>query len=147
MDLIAAVGPEESRPLIKQLANPTQKDAFRYGSAFSRGAVIHMPDISLIEVSGTAAIDESGISLCSGNIRNQIDYTFDKIESLIGQEGATLKDICTATVFVKRPEDVSVYKERAAARQLDNFPGVCVVADICRDELLFEIDAEVAFTN
>jgi hypothetical protein len=27
------------------------------------------------------------------------------------------------------------------------FPGVCVVADVCRDELLFGIDAEAAFNS
>ena len=36
---------------------------------------------------------------------------------------------------------------QAASRGLDDFPGVCVVADVCREELLFEIDAEVAFVN
>jgi hypothetical protein len=30
----------------------------------------------------------------------------------------------------------------ATARGLDNFPCVCVVADVCREELLFEMDAE-----
>jgi hypothetical protein len=32
----------------------------------------------------------------------------------------------------------------AVARGLDPFPAVCVVTDICREELLFEIDAEAA---
>ncbi len=43
--------------------------------------------------------------------------------------------------------DGSVYRERAAARGLDNFPAACVVVDVCREELLFEIDAEVTFVN
>jgi hypothetical protein len=30
----------------------------------------------------------------------------------------------------------------AASRGLDDFPYVCVVGDVCREELLFEIDAE-----
>ena len=29
-----------------------------------------------------------------------------------------------------------------ADRGLSDFPTVCVVADVCREELLFEIDAE-----
>jgi hypothetical protein len=36
-----------------------------------------------------------------------------------------------------------VFRDVAATRGLDPFPGVTVVADICRSELLFEIDAEV----
>ena len=71
--------------------------------------------------------------------------TFDKVSELFGQAGATLSDICAATVFVKRPEDVSVFREMAAARGLAPFPAVCVVTDICRAELLFEMDAEAVF--
>ena len=32
----------------------------------------------------------------------------------------------------------------AQDRGLEEFPAVCIVADVCRDELLFEIDAEAA---
>ena len=145
MDLIAMAGPMDSHPLIKQLSNANQLDAYRYNSAFSRGALICNSDVHLIQVSGTAAIDEAGVSLYPGDVRAQIECTFDKIEALIGQEGAGLKDICSATAFVKRPEDAVHFWEIARYRGLKDFPGICVVADICRDELLFEIDAEVAF--
>jgi hypothetical protein len=43
---------------------------------------------------------------------------------------------------VKRPEYAEVFWEVAVDRGLENFPAVCVVADVCREELLFEIDAE-----
>jgi enamine deaminase RidA (YjgF/YER057c/UK114 family) len=145
LDLIAMAGPMDSHPLIKQLSNAHQLDAFRYNSAFSRGALICNADVHLIQVSGTAAIDEAGVSLYPGDVRAQIECTFDKIEALIGQEGAGLEDICSATAFVKRPEDAVPFWEIAGSRGLKDFPGLCVVADICRDELLFEIDAEVAF--
>jgi enamine deaminase RidA (YjgF/YER057c/UK114 family) len=101
--------------------------------------------VHLIQVSGTAAIDEAGVSLYPGDVRAQIECTFDKIEALIGQEGAGLEDICSATAFVKRPQDALHFWEIAGNRGLKDFPGICAVADICRDELLFELDAEVAF--
>jgi enamine deaminase RidA (YjgF/YER057c/UK114 family) len=145
LDLLAVVGPPESRPLVRQLRSPAQPNALTYGSAFSRGALIHEPDINLIQVSGTAAIDEQGRSLYLGDVRTQIDCTFDKIAALIGQEGASLTDIAVASVFVKRPEDALVYQERVTAWGLEALPAVVMVADICREELLFEMDAEVAF--
>jgi len=145
LDLLAVVGHAESRPLVKHLSNPDQQDAFHYGSAFSRGALIRQPDVSLIQVSGTAAIDAQGQSLHPGDVRAQIDCTFDKIAALIGPEGATLTDIAAACVFVKRPADALIYQERAAARGLEHLPTVIMTADVCRDELLFEMDAEVAF--
>jgi enamine deaminase RidA (YjgF/YER057c/UK114 family) len=99
-------------------------------------------DVKLIQVSGTAAIDEHGVSLHPGDIRSQINCTFDRIETLLGQEGADLRNIAAATVFVKRPEYASIYWAMAADRGLETLPAVCVVADVCREELLFEIDAE-----
>ena len=145
LDLLAVVGPPEGRPLVRQLRSPAQPEALTYGSAFSRGALIREPEVSLIQVSGTAAIDEQGASLYPGDIRGQIDCTFDKIAALIGQEGASLTDTAAACVFVKSPQDALIYQEQAAARGLRDFPAVVMVADICREELLFEIDAEVAF--
>jgi enamine deaminase RidA (YjgF/YER057c/UK114 family) len=142
MDLIAVKRGSATRPLIKQLTNAAQLDAFRYGSAFSRGAVIQDTDVSLIEVSGTASIDERGKSRFIDDIRGQINCTFDKIEKLLNREGAGLRHIAAATVFVKRPEYAAVFREMTLERGLEKFPAVCVVADVCRDELLFEIDAE-----
>jgi enamine deaminase RidA (YjgF/YER057c/UK114 family) len=145
VDVMAIVPSKENLPQIQQLSNPGQKDAFRYGSAFSRGALIRHPHRAMIELSGTAAIDQSGNSLYPDDIRSQIGGTFDKVEVLLEQQGATLADIGAATVFIKRPEYADLFWQMARERGLDDFPGVCVVADICRDELLFEIDAEVVF--
>jgi enamine deaminase RidA (YjgF/YER057c/UK114 family) len=143
MDLLAVIENGNMPSPVRKLANRGQLDAFRYGAAFSRGAVIEADDVKLIHVSGTAAIDEHGVSLYPGDIRSQIDCTLDKVETLLGQEGAGLSDICAATVFVKQPEYASLFWEMAKDRGLDEFPAVCVVADVCREELLFEIDAEV----
>jgi enamine deaminase RidA (YjgF/YER057c/UK114 family) len=126
----------ETCPLIRRLTSPSQLDAFRYGSAFARASVVSNGSTDLIEVSGTAAIDEHGVSLYPGDIRAQIDCTFDKVQTLLAQEGAELKDICSATVFVKQPEFAEIFYEMAAARGLKNFPCVCIVADVCREELL-----------
>ena len=145
LDLLAVVGPPASRPRVKQLSSPAQPDALTYGSAFSRGALIHQDDVSLIQVSGTAAIDAAGQSLHPGDVKAQINCTFDKIAALIAPVGATLADIAAASVFIKRPEDAPAYQEIATARGLANLPAVILVADICREELLFEMDAEVAF--
>ena len=143
MDLIAIVGKTDSRPTVKQLTNTTQLNAFHYGSAFSRGALVQESDVSLIEVSGTAAIDHRGKSQFIDDIRGQINCTFDKIKKLICTQGAELTDIAAATVFVKRPEHATIFWQMASEHGIEEFPAVCVVAEVCRDELLFEIDAEV----
>jgi enamine deaminase RidA (YjgF/YER057c/UK114 family) len=147
MDLLAVVPKDDSQPLVKRMSSSRQIEPYHYYSAFSRGLLIREPDISELQISGTAAIDEQGQSLYPGDIRGQINYTFDAIDALIRQQAASLEDICAATVFVKRPEDVHIFREIANSRGLEDFPCVCVLADICREELLFEIDAEAVSTK
>ena len=143
MDLLAVVGSARSRPVIRQLSSSGQPEAFTYGSAFSRGTLIEEPEVTLVQLSGTAALNEHGQTLYPNNIRAQIDCTFEKIEMLLGQVGATLADVAAASVFIKHPEHAQVYWEQAATRGLKNIPAVVMVADVCRAELLFEMDAEV----
>ncbi len=140
MDLVAIVGEPGARPEVVYLSNVKQNEAYAYGSAFSRGACIREPDVTHIQVSGTAAIDESGTSLFPGDVRAQINRTLDTVEALVAQDGATLDDICEATVFLKRAEHAPVYREVAEERGLLEMPAVCVVGDVCREELLFEMD-------
>ncbi|MFB3892314.1 MAG: RidA family protein [Phycisphaerae bacterium] len=144
MDVLAVVTDHASNGKVVQMTNVRQQDAFKYGSAFSRGACIADGDVTFIQISGTAAIDEQGKSLFPGDIRRQIHRTLDNIEALIAQKGATLADICNATIFLKRPEDAEAYWQVAAERKLKDMPGVPMIADVCRDDLLFEIDGVAA---
>lgn len=147
LDLLAVVGPSGSQPPVRHLSSPGQPEAFTYGSAFSRGTLIEEPEVSLVQVSGTAAIDKQGQSLYTNDVRAQIDSTFEKIELLLVQAGSTLADVSAASVFIKHPEHAQVYYERAAACGLQDIPAVVMVADVCREELLFEMDAEVVIKS
>lgn len=141
IDLLAVASPAGT-PTVEHVRNPGQKEAYKYGSAFSRCAVIHLPDEDLLEISGTAAIDEQGRSLHPGDIRSQVRCTLEKIACLLKQARASFHDICDATVFVKRPQDVEAARQAMADHGLERLPAVWVQADVCRDDLLFEIDAE-----
>jgi enamine deaminase RidA (YjgF/YER057c/UK114 family) len=137
IDLLAVSGDIQ----VSILPGKQQRSPFRYGSAFSRGVSIREKDCDQIFVSGTAAIDEKGRSLHPRNLEAQIRKTIGTIESLIAERGAGLEDIRSATIFLKKPEFLAVYKSVADELGLARMPAVCVVADICRDELLFEMDA------
>jgi enamine deaminase RidA (YjgF/YER057c/UK114 family) len=141
MDLLAVTGPPGRRPEITRLSNTKQKDAFSYGAAFSRGVCIREADVSLVQISGTAAIDEAGKSLYPDDVCAQIDRTLDNIEALMAQVKGKLSDMSSVTVFLKRSEDIPRYRQVAAQRGLADLPAVVVRADVCRAELLFELDA------
>ena len=78
--------------------------------------------------------------------KSQIIKTFEIVEALIQAEGASLNDICTATIFLKNPKDFSIYQKTAGELGLNEIPAVFIVADVCRCDLLFEIDATFAFS-
>ncbi|MBN1607528.1 MAG: hypothetical protein JW940_12905 [Polyangiaceae bacterium] len=140
-DVLAVRG--ETNAAVRRLASHTQLEPTCYGSSFARGAVLSTSGVTALHVSGTAAIGAHGESLFPGDIQAQIEATLDHVASLLASAaGATLADIAAATAFVKRPEYATVFEARLQARGLLSFPAVVVVADVCRDELLFELDAE-----
>lgn len=144
LDLLAIATQPGNPPPYRQLSNPSQQDAFRYGSAFSRGVVIQQTQGIQFHLSGTAAIDAQGKSEFVGDARAQIEATLNHIETLIAPMRLTLRHICGATVFLKQAEHASIYREVALRRGLEELPGIYVVADVCRPELLFEMDAVFA---
>ena len=143
LDLYAIIGSRKCKPKIEHLTNKGQKDAYKYGSAFSRGVSINYTGVTLIQLSGTAAINRKGQSLFYNKCKQQIDFTFKKIQELLSPLGAHLKDICAATSFLKNEHDINQLKDYLKAHGLEELPCVYVVGDICRSELLFELDGEL----
>jgi enamine deaminase RidA (YjgF/YER057c/UK114 family) len=141
MDLFAVHRSPASAVNVRPIHSPKQLSPFRYGSAFSRAVVIEDAESKLIFVSGTASIDEDGKSVFIGDPAQQMKQTFHVISDLIAPEGAQLQDLCEATVFLKRRQDFSLSQKIMAQVGISHAPSINVVADVCRDELLFEVDA------
>ena len=70
--------------------------------------------------------------------------TIEIVNALIKTQGAALVNIYDATVFLKKAEDISVWQKIVNENGLNLMPQVCMVADVCRDDLLFELDAVAA---
>jgi enamine deaminase RidA (YjgF/YER057c/UK114 family) len=89
------------------------------------------------------------------DIASQTEQTLDNIAALIAPEnfahhgqsgaGATLRDLAKVRVYVKRAADYAACRA-VCERRLGNIPAVYVVADVCRPELLVEIEG-VAFAR
>lgn len=144
LDLFAISSPRNQPPCCEQLTSVGQMDAFRYGSAFSRGALIRDSDCAYISLSGTAAIDEKGASLFIDDPEKQIACTFDKARILLAGRSAVLSNAAVAVAYIKHANQVDFFWKIAAEYGLGNLPVICVVADICRHELLFELECIVA---
>lgn len=144
IDLVAAQIPTDSGFTVRRLTNRKQKDAFRYGAAFARASVSETDQYSEVQISGTASIDEKGVSTHGGDSEAQIRNTLGIIETLIGEAHFKLTDICSATAFLKHEQDLPILLKLLNERGLSDLPVVICKADVCRDELLFELDGIAA---
>ncbi len=140
MDIFAIGRDPRSQIRVFHNTGLSQRSPFRYGSAFSRSTVIQERNAKTIHISGTASIGKDGKTLAIGDPAEQIRNTINTIDALTRAEGASVHDICQATVFLKRGDDFPIYQRLMKNFGLENIPAVCVVADICREDLLFEID-------
>ncbi len=141
MDLLAVTQKSDTGIQIRPIYGTRQRSPFRYGSAFSRATCLVEPEEKWIFVSGTASINEKGGSVYIKDISSQVKYTLEVVDSLVNPERASFSDLCEATVFLKRKSDFPLYQKTAETLGLSDIPAVYLVADVCRDELLFEIDA------
>jgi len=137
------------------LENPRQTPAFdyaaRYGPAspkFSRAMVVAAGTGATIFISGTASIADSQ-SRHPGDVRRQTEETLENIAALVSGEnlarhglagfGAAIEDLTHVRVYLKRREDFEAVRAVCRAR-LGPVPAVYAVADVCREELLVEIE-------
>ncbi|MHB1035407.1 MAG: dioxygenase [Pirellulales bacterium] len=143
------------------LENPRQTPAFDYASAyspkspkFSRAMALSCGNYATIFISGTASITQSETRHVGDAARQTLE-TLDNIEALISPAnlaahglpglGTTLENLAFVRVYIKRQEDYPAV--RAACRQrLGELPAVYALADVCRPELLVEIEG-IAFSR
>jgi enamine deaminase RidA (YjgF/YER057c/UK114 family) len=141
LDLLALRSHDGGRAEMRGLRSPRQSEATEYGSAFARAIELTLDDARCVFVSGTAAIDGNGATVHVGDFEAQTIYTLENVQALLEGVGAGLGDVRQASAFLKDPRDGRAFERIVARCGMDAVPLVTTVADVCRPELLFEIDA------
>ena len=95
-------------------------------------------------ISGTASIEPGGKTAWVGDIRKQVGLTMDVVEAILSARGFGFSDLVRATAYFRHPADAGVFAKWLVDRQLWNLPVVSAQCDVCRDDLLFELEAEAA---
>ena len=145
-----------SRVMPQIIENPRQISAFHYprqygpkSPSFSRAVLIGDKGEKLLFISGTAAIVGHD-SLHAASVEAQVEETlrnwtslFDAVETL-GDQRPTLSDEGWYRVYLRRPGDMDVVRDRLEAAGLPLHRTLFLRADICRSELLFEMDGVIA---
>jgi enamine deaminase RidA (YjgF/YER057c/UK114 family) len=128
-------------------------EAYDYAkpSSFSRGMRLDLGNLVVLLISGTASIDEHGVSIHVGDFRAQCRRTFQNITALLEAEGATWHDIVRTSCYMRDIDrDYAEFNEERTAffkaQGLNPVPASTgIQAKLCRPELLVEIEAIAMF--
>jgi enamine deaminase RidA (YjgF/YER057c/UK114 family) len=125
-----------------EIASPLQCPAPAYGSSFSRAMELASASGRRLFISGTASIAPGGATLWAGNVPEQVAQSMTVVDAILGSRGMGFSDVTRATAYFKRRADAPAFTHWCAARALQSLPVVLVECDICRTDLLFELEAE-----
>lgn len=142
-----------SRAQPHAIENPRQMSAWRYperygprAPTFSRGCLLTLPGEEVLFISGTASI-VGHESLHAGDIVAQTEETLRNIETVVAEanrqarSGGFLPRELALKAFIRHAEDMPAVARVLADTFGDDLDVIYVQADICRAELLVEIEA------
>jgi enamine deaminase RidA (YjgF/YER057c/UK114 family) len=149
IEFVALDGPPEAR--VEALTNPRQVDAHRYSDGvlvgapdpetggrtppkFERGKLVARAGEETVFVSGTAAILGEK-SVAEGDVTAQTTTSVENVRAILGGRPPRY-----LRAYVKHAADIPEVR-RVCERAFGTIPSLCVVADVCREELLVEIEA------
>lgn len=143
-----AVKPKASGTVaVEAVPSPLQCAALEYGSSFSRAVEIRSPDVRTLLVSGTASIEPGGATVHVDDVPHQIQLTADVVEAILTSRGMGWKDVTRAVMYLKKAAYLGEWQAWLKANGLENMPLVTIEADVCRDDLLVELELDAVVRN
>lgn len=137
MDLTAVLKPVDCTKYLQ--AGGKQQCALDYGSAFSRASKTDTPAGQTVYVSGTASIDADGETTNIGDAAGQIKATIENVQAVLSDMHCVDEDVVHVIAYCKTTEVEKTFN--SSFRDTLPWPWITVICDICRDDLLFEIEA------
>lgn len=141
-----AVRPKTEGVTKAMVNSPLQGSAMDYRSSFSRAAEFITPEAHTLYISGTASITPDGKTAHPESTAKQIDLTMEVIEVLLASRHMTFADTTRAIAYIKDAKDLPLWESWLAHHHLPNTFATPVVADICRSDLLFEVELDACRT-
>jgi 2-iminobutanoate/2-iminopropanoate deaminase len=128
-------------------------EAYKYQrpSSFSRGMRLDIKGITILMISGTASVGESGETVHRGDFGAQTRRAYQNVTELLKSEGATWKDVVRTTCYLRDIERdyeqfnlirTEFFKEQG----LEILPASTgIQAILCWPTLLYEMEAMAIF--
>jgi enamine deaminase RidA (YjgF/YER057c/UK114 family) len=140
LDLVAY--DEGARTKLRPFRAETMNEATSYGSDFSRGMRVDLPDRTILYISGTASIDPTGAVVHPGDPAAQAARMILNVRRLLESQGAGLGQVVSAVTYLKSGADRSdLLRACREAGLPDGTPHTVCIADVCRPEWLCEMEA------
>jgi enamine deaminase RidA (YjgF/YER057c/UK114 family) len=137
-----AIKAKEQNIHIYEVPSPLQCPASDYKSSFSRAVEVVLPDHRRLYVSGTASIEPGGRTAHVGDVEKQIALTMDVVEAILASRQMGWSDVSRAIAYFKDIQDASLLDSYCSKKRLPLLPMAVAHGDICRDDLLFEIEVD-----
>ena len=136
LDLFAAWGKDDAVTRFHAAGN--QRSAYEYGSAFARASRARTPCGVTVFCSGTAAIDARGRSCFPSDPAGQIDMTIQNVLAVLRDMGCSPEDVVQAMAYCATPQTEAAFLATHARRL--PWPWLTMPGDVCRADLLFEVE-------
>ncbi len=139
---ILAVRPKTDKVKIQQVVSPMQQSPLNYKSTFSRAVEISFPTHRNLMISGTAGIAPDGQTGHVGDPACQIDLTMRVVDAILRSRQMGWNDLSRGIAYFKNIEDRKIFDQYCRSHNIPAFPLAIAHADICRHDLLFEIELD-----
>jgi enamine deaminase RidA (YjgF/YER057c/UK114 family) len=139
---VYAVKPKTDKISIFAVPSPLQCPALDYRSSFSRAVEVDTVDQRLLMISGTASIAPGGETVLMGDTAGQIKRTMEVVDAILKSRDMDWVDTTRAIAYFTSVEDVYLLDEYCDEHGLPDMPVAVAHAEICRPDLLFELELD-----
>lgn len=144
---LLAIKPKTDRIKIEAIPSPLQCPALDYKSSFSRAVEIALPDHRTLYISGTASIEPGGETVYVDDIEKQIALTMEVTDAILKSRKMDWSDTVRAIAYFKDITHAHLFKKYCKDKGLPRMPFALSHSDVCRDDLLFEIELDAIKTD
>lgn len=137
-----AIKPKKQNVAVTAVPSPLQCPAPQYRSSFSRAVEVVLSDHRRLYVSGTASIEPGGKTAHVADCSKQIELTMQVVQAILQSRQMAWKDVSRAIAYFKNMKEAPLLDKYCKDNGLPALPIAVAHGDICRDDLLFEIEAD-----
>jgi enamine deaminase RidA (YjgF/YER057c/UK114 family) len=144
---LLAVKPKHDSVKVFAVPSPLQCPALDYKSSFARAVEIDQPGSRLLTISGTASIEPGGKTVYIDDCEKQIKLTMEVVHEILKSRNMDWEDTSRAIAYFKDDSEAHLLEKYCIENNLPELPVAISHADVCRHDLLFEIELDAVKAN